>query len=57
MVIRCRLDDTWVDHLSKSQTTPTILHSVQRCPLSYDILDIVPEVGKLGGGMWLWGAN
>ena len=41
-----RLDDIWVIHLGKSQTTPTILHNEECYPLYYDLLDFVLEVGK-----------
>ena len=51
IMIYRRLDDIWFNnHLYKSQTTHTILHHEEFYSSSYDTLDFVPKVGKLGGG-------
>ena len=42
---------------AKSQITRIILHNEECYPPCYDTLDFVPEAGKLGGIMWLRGAD
>ena len=42
---------------TKVKSTPTILHIEECYPLSYDTVDNAPEVGKLEGDTWMWGAN
>jgi len=42
-----RLDDTWVGHLYKNQTAPTILHEQECYPLSYDTLDFCAGGGQI----------
>ena len=46
-----------VSHLCKNQTTPTILHNQECYPPSNDTLDFCGLDGKLGGNMWLRGAD
>ena len=52
-----RIDDILVSHLCKSQTTPTILIMRSVIHRAMTRLVFVPKVGKLGCGMWLWGAD
>ena len=47
MMINHCLDDIWVSHLCKSQTTPTILHNEECYSLSYDKLDFCARGGKI----------
>ena len=57
------LDEIWVSHHGKSQTTPIILHNEECYPPSSYVLNFVPKVGKVEGGnfgefkgawLWLW---
>jgi hypothetical protein len=49
---RC-LNDIWVSHLRKSQTTPTILHNEECYPSSYDMLGFCARGGQIR--MWRLG--